>query len=229
MASAHRHRAGGLQASFGRPGWMLLLMLLAVCTSLLQASDSAVSRGTNKVARPQASAPSVPTQPSPLNCGSLYGVGPEGVSPRGQDPRPAEACLLRAFLHCQPARLDYTRIEVDSGLIHHFRLERQPGRCQLSDATALFIAPSPPRPAASYGCRAVTVERERYRVLGCGAEGDILLPTPPPARPTPFTSSAARVCLAPLSPFIAEGARGRPEPGHKLDRTLRRTGPASRA
>jgi hypothetical protein len=161
-----------------RLGWAVLLLLLAACTSTAQATDGTASNGPtqNQPGRSATSAASTPQSPQSLNCGSIHGVGPQGSSPRGENPLPAEACLLQAFLHCQPARLDYTRIEVDSGFIHHFRLERQQGHCLLSDATAIFIAPSPPRPAASYSCRAVTMERGRYRVVGCGAEGDILLP-----------------------------------------------------
>ncbi|MBX5455280.1 MAG: hypothetical protein IRZ31_00135 [Thermogemmatispora sp.] len=183
MESVHCPNQRSLPASawltrLRRLSWAMMLMLLVACTSAAQATDGAAGNGPvqSQPGRPATTTASTPQSSQSLNCGSIHGVGAQGSSPRGENPLPAEACLLQAFLHCQPARLDYTRIEVDSGFIHHFRLERRQGHCLLSDATTIFIAPSPPRPAASYSCRAVTMERGRYRVVGCGAEGDILLP-----------------------------------------------------
>jgi hypothetical protein len=120
----------------------------------------------------------VPTSSGLLVCGSISGSGadPQVRSPRGEDPRPAEACFWQAFRACQPARLDYWYFAIDTGTIHHFRIRSEQGKCLLSDAVSRYTVPRPPQPATVYPCRAVAREQRSYRVVGCGVEGDIPLP-----------------------------------------------------
>jgi hypothetical protein len=161
----------GYLRRWGPPG--LAVLLCAALSILLVACGSAITTSGGPGAAPSATA-----SPMVLSCGSISAAGPQQRSPATNDPRRAEECFVRAFHACQPATLQYTQVGVDSGVIHHFSIKQQSGRCNLIDATEHFIAPSPPRAAASYTCRDVRKLGSVYTIIGCGAEGDITLPAP---------------------------------------------------
>jgi hypothetical protein len=113
---------------------------------------------------------------SAQQCGSIVGSPAAGGDAHT---RTAEYCLLNAATHCTAATLQYTEVYVDVGVIHTFTITAQLlGKCTITDTAQPYSARSTGA-STTYTCAAVQSQGNRVVVRGCGAEGDVLLPTVP--------------------------------------------------
>lgn len=142
----------------------LLLFLLAGC-----GINGSTITGKNS---PRATA----TEPPVQHCGTIHTLALRVVPTDQEYAQGVENCFWQAYQQCHPATLVYTQGGVDTATIHTFSLEKQNGKCAITDALQHIIYPHSPTTAARDTCAGLAQQADGLHFLACNGEGDILVP-----------------------------------------------------
>src|SRR5579859_6165530 len=132
-----------------------------------------------------------PSGAQAASCGVVQVAGPGVVQNTGAAQQ-AEHCFWQAYQAGQPASLTLRVMGVDTLATHTLTLTPGTGGLLIQDTVQLTVVPRPPAGASNYTCAALRQEPAGLRVLGCGTEGDILIPAPaaPPSPAADFSDPA---------------------------------------
>ncbi len=152
------HRCGLLVISLG------ILLLLAACG----ANVSTTTGSSN----PTASV----THPPVQQCGTVHTLGLRIVPTDEKGAKDAVDCFWQAYQQCRPATLVYSQGGVDTATVHTFSLKSQNGKCVIIDTLQHVVFPHSSKPAGTTVCVGLSQQTDGLHFLGCGNEGEVLVP-----------------------------------------------------
>ncbi len=123
--------------------------------------------------------PTPTTQTQLQKCGSIH-TNPRGIPTDIPAAKQAEDCFWQAFQKCAPASLGYTLTGVDTVTVRTFTIQTNGGHCSVSDTFRHTIVPAPLSKARTYTCTGVAQKPDGLHFLGCGQDGDIIVPLQAP-------------------------------------------------
>ena len=165
-------RRGAIDRDRSRPGRLFSggLLLTLLCLGALLAAC-----GTNGGTTTGGGTAPTPTKAAVQQCGTIH-TTPQGNVTDTNAAKAAEFCFSQAYQQCQPAKLDYMLISLDSGVNRTFTIKSDNGKCTITDAAQHYVVPQKPGPAQVYTCTGLTTQADGLHLSSCGQDGNLVVP-----------------------------------------------------
>jgi hypothetical protein len=142
-------------------------------------------------------------QPVATACGTVQIAGGQVQNPEAA--RTSVACFWVAYTAGASAGLVMQVVGVDTVTTHNLSLAPANRATRIQDTVQLNVVGRPTPSSTTYTCAGLRQESTGLRVVGCGAEGDVLVPVASPVNGHDFADPAFRQTWERTDALVASG------------------------